>query len=155
MVIFCDTCHAALFYWLFVQLLSYMTQKERAVVAFFLAWGIFFLNMAGGYFSWYSGLWWYDMLMHFSGGVMIGVVALLFAFSDTFPWFGTPTAPKYRKIIFAILFAVVVWESMEFSLSTIGGDEFHVLDSLSDMLLGTAGALFVLSRSTVLETKRS
>ncbi|MEN9582102.1 MAG: hypothetical protein RL641_56 [Candidatus Parcubacteria bacterium] len=131
-----------------------MTQKERAIVAFGMALAIFFLNLGGGYFSWYSGIWWYDMLMHFSGGIMIGTVALLFAFTSTFPWFGTPTIPKYFRIIFAILFAIIFWEATEFSLSIIGGDEFHMLDSVSDMCLGAAGALFVLATSTVLEHNR-
>jgi hypothetical protein len=131
-----------------------MTQKERAIVSFVMAWGIFFLNLAGGYFSWYSGIWWYDMLMHFSGGLMIGTVALLFAFTTSFPWFGKPTSPNYTRIILAILFAVLSWEVMEFSLSIAGGDEFHVLDSISDILLGSAGALFILSKSTVLEHNR-
>jgi hypothetical protein len=127
-----------------------MTQKERAIVALFLALSVFLLNLGGGYFSWYSGLWWYDMLMHFSGGLMIGTAALLFAFSLKFPIFGTPDKPHYRRIILAIVLALIFWEGIEFSLSTVGGDEFHALDSLSDMLLGSAGALFVLSRSTVL-----
>ncbi len=140
--------------YLFVQLLTYMTQRERAIVAFILAWGVFFLNLAGGYFSWYSGVWWYDMLMHFSGGIMIGTVALVFAFALKLQWFGQPTAPRYGRILLIALFAIIFWEGIEFSLSTVGGDEFHVLDSLSDMFLGTAGALFVLSTATVLETSR-
>ena len=111
------------------------------------------MNLAGGYFSWYSGVWWYDMLMHFSGGIMIGTVALLFAFALKFDWFGQPSAPKYGRILLMALFAIIFWEGMEFSLSSIGGDEFHVLDSISDMMLGTAGTLFVLSRSTLLENK--
>lgn len=131
-----------------------MTQKERAIVAFFLAWGIFFMNLAGGYFSWYSALWWYDMPMHFFGGVMIGTVALVFAFSLKFNWFGTPTAPKYGRIMIIILAVIVFWEAMEFGLSTYGGDTFHMLDSLSDMLLGASGALFILSRATILEANR-
>lgn len=130
-----------------------MTQKERAIVAFFLAWGVFFLNLAGGYFSWYSGIWWYDMLMHFSGGLMIGTVALLFAFSLRFNWFGQPSTPRYGRIILLTLFAVLFWEGIEFSLSTVGGDEFHFLDSFSDMLLGMSGALFVISRSSIIETE--
>lgn len=130
-----------------------MTQKERAIVAFFLAWGIFFMNLAGGYFSWYSGLWWYDMLMHFSGGLMIGTVALVFAFSLRVQWFGIPSSPKYGRIMLLVMFAIIFWEAMEFGLSTYGGDEFHMLDSLSDMLLGTSGALFILSRSTILNNE--
>lgn len=128
-----------------------MTQKERALVAFLLAWGIFFMNLAGGYFSWYSSIWWYDMLMHFSGGVMIGTTALLFAFSLKTNIFGTIAKPKYARIIACIGFGVIFWEALEFSLSNAGGIEFHMLDSLSDMLIGMAGALFVLSKSTVIE----
>ncbi len=130
-----------------------MTQKERAVVAFFLAWAIFFLNLGGGYFSWYSSLWWYDMLMHFSGGIMIGTAALLFAFSLKWPWFGVPAKPNYPRILFAVMLAIIFWEGLEFGLSTYGGDEFHTLDSLSDMLLGAGGALFVLALSNVLTKK--
>ncbi|HRH31364.1 MAG TPA: hypothetical protein PK950_01735 [Candidatus Paceibacterota bacterium] len=111
------------------------------------------MNLAGGYFSWYSSVWWYDMLMHFSGGIMIGSVALLFAFALKFNWFGQTSAPKYGRILLMALFAIIFWEGIEFSLSSVGGDEFHLLDSLSDILLGTAGSLFVFSRSTILENK--
>lgn len=131
-----------------------MNQKERTIIAFFLAWSIFFLNLAGGYFSWYSGLWWYDMLMHFMGGMMIGTTALIFAFITKHFWFGTPKKPNYSRIILVIFLGIVFWEILEFSLSNIGGDEFYILDSISDMALGLSGALFVLSNSTIFSQKR-
>ena len=111
------------------------------------------MSLAGGYFSWYSGLWWYDMLMHFTGGIMIGTVAFLFAFSIKFTWFGKPTAPRYGRIVTLILLGIIFWEGMEYGLSLAGGSPFYFLDSLSDILLGLSGALFVLSRSTILESE--
>ncbi len=131
-----------------------MTQSERGIVAFFMAWGVFILNAAGGYFSWYSSIWWYDMLMHFSGGMMIGTVALLFAFSFHMTWFGSSVAPQYVRILLPIIFAIIAWELMEFTLSSMGGDIFHIIDSISDMCLGLSGALFVLSQTSVIEPLR-
>lgn len=128
-----------------------MTQKERAIIAVVLAWAVFFLNLGGGYFSWYSSIWWYDILMHFSGGLMIGTIAILFSFTKILPWFGTSANPKYPRIISGIFLAIVIWEILEFGLSTIGGDSFYILDSVSDMALGLSGALFILSSATIIE----
>ncbi len=128
-----------------------MTQKERAIIALGLSSAVFFLNLAGGYFSWYSSVWWYDILMHFTGGLMVGTVALLFSFTPIFPWFGTPHKPKYWLIISIIISVIIFWEILEFSLSSIGGDSFIFLDSVSDMCLGLSGSLFVLASSLKFE----
>lgn len=94
------------------------------------------------------------MIMHFTGGLMIGTIAILFSFTKTFPWFGTIDQPNYKKIIGAIFLAILFWEGLEFGLFSIGGDTFYIIDAMSDVALGISGALFILSRATIIEKNR-
>lgn len=131
-----------------------MNRRDIGIISFLLGWGIFFLNSVASYFSWYTSVWWFDMLMHFSGGVFLGTAVLLFSHSRRVSFFGSEDSPAYTKMILVPLLGIIIWEVLEYSLSRYGGDPFYGLDSVSDACLGLAGVLVVLSLSVKVDRFR-
>ena len=124
-----------------------MNRRDIGIISFLLGWGIFFLNLVASYFSWYTSVWWFDMLMHFSGGLFLGCAVLLFSYSRKVSFFGSEDHPDYKRMLIVPLISIIIWELIEYSLSRYGGDPFYILDSISDACLGFAGVLVVLSFS--------
>ena len=79
---------------------------------------------------WY--FWWFDIAMHFSGGVLItlGLFSL-----GTFK--RIHRRPNIWLVLGVLIFAVVTWEVFE-GYAGLSGD---TLDTLQDMFLGVAGGL--------------
>jgi hypothetical protein len=93
---------------------------------------VLLLHLIAETLYWYSSIWYFDMILHFLGGMFI--VYLLSAFK-------LPMIPGII-IFFTILLG---WEFFEFSLQHITFIQLVTpLDSLSDFLLGTAGGIYVL-----------
>jgi hypothetical protein len=101
---------------------------------------LFILNELATFFSWYSLAWWFDMPMHFLGGVSvfyIAAIAWLPALKRVPLW-----RYMYESIITAVLFGVL-WEALELFLSVhFGSPQFILLDSMSDVVFDLAGACF-------------
>lgn len=97
---------------------------------------IFFVNSAALYFHWYSSIWWFDMLMHFLGGLWLALMAL---------WFFAPTFPNtvnIVKITSSVLFIAFFWEIFEiFVNDRIAKDFFDYQDMFSDLCFGLSGGL--------------
>jgi hypothetical protein len=95
-------------------------------------------------FHWYFSVWWFDMPMHFFGGVFIGLIALAFQ----------PKKPIINCII-SVLIIGVLWEIFEsevnfFTLSP----QNPLLDTFSDLAFDLAGGLsaslyFLYNKNTV------
>lgn len=96
---------------------------------------IFFLNLLAMKFYWYSLLWWFDIPMHYLGGVWLGLAAVYF-----FP----PKEGSMRSvatIISIALFFILVWELYEFIVDeNISKNTFDIMDTLSDICFGLGGA---------------
>jgi len=105
-----------------------------AIVALFL------LNTGATFFSWYSLAWWFDMPMHFLGGVSVFYISALL-------WERARTRVSngrylYECVITAILLGVL-WEALElFLYMHYGTPQFILLDSISDVFFDLAGALY-------------
>lgn len=100
------------------------------------------LNFLGGFFSWYSIEWWFDMPMHFLGGISvlyIGAVLWLPALKRV-----SAQRYVYECLITAVLLGVL-WEALELCLHLyLGSPQFILLDSISDVFFDLAGALFAM-----------
>lgn len=104
----------------------------------YLIFFIFLLNMAAGEFHWYSSLWWFDMPMHFLGGVFLGLglVWLLRLEKKPFP-------RAFWIILLGVLALGVAWELFELVFDNyVAGMPFLWLDTLSDLSYDLAGGLF-------------
>jgi hypothetical protein len=82
---------------------------------------------------WYY--WWFDILMHFWGGLLIafGIVSL-----TTFR--SVRLRPTLRLIFGVSLLFVLAWEFFEWQVGLLD-PQLHWLDSLSDISLGLLGGL--------------
>jgi hypothetical protein len=106
---------------------------------------IFLVNTLSIKFYWYSLLWWFDMPMHFLGGLWIGLMG-------TWMYFLGPFAKKDKLITISCVACVtllsvfiigVLWEGYEYfvQVSIPGATIGNPLDSLSDLFFDMAGGV--------------
>lgn len=115
---------------------------------------IFIINWIAMIFHWYSIIWWFDIPMHFLGGVFIGMLYVYFLVRR-----GTPVW-SLKAVIWGLIavFAIgLLWEVFEFSLDTwITFRPQNLIDTLSDLCFDLAGATLALwySRSRFFRPNR-
>jgi len=109
--------------------------KKLAFIIVFLA----LITFGALKFYWYQAIWWFDMPMHFLGGV----VALLLSVYLLYSWISSKTFLKRFIIaIIAVLIIGVCWEIFEYIFNNIiAGIQFDLLDTLSDIFFDTLGAI--------------
>lgn len=106
---------------------------------------IFLTNLIASVFYWYISMWWFDMPMHFLGGVwlaLFGYWLLIFilerkhlAISET------RSIPTMRLMLFVFIIGIL-WELFEFVVShSTGAMLGNTIDSLSDICFDLAGGL--------------
>ena len=85
--------------------------------------------------SLYWHFWWFDILMHFWGGILIalGIVAI-----TTFR--RITIKPSYGLVLIVSLVTVVSWEFFEWQVGLFD-PELHFPDAMYDMILGVLGGL--------------
>lgn len=132
-----------------------MLQIPRVSVSLaILLFTIFVLHIAALYFFWYWSIWWYDLLIHFLGGIFIGGLALtLFKRS-------TAENGDFLSILFVtvsvVAFFGIVWELFELSVDSIiaFNDQNDRLDTITDLAVDITGGLiapfFFWKRSNVI-----
>lgn len=106
---------------------------------------IFILNfLAIFFFSWYWTIWWFDLAMHFFGGLFVGLMVLWLFHSKFSIFFKNGMLGKIFIFVFLSVLAVALsWEIFEFGMFKIfpAIDINATLDTVSDILLGLAGGL--------------
>ncbi|MEK7104648.1 MAG: hypothetical protein AAB868_01240 [Patescibacteria group bacterium] len=108
----------------------------RLVTLIFL---IFLLNYLAMKFYWYSSIWYFDMPMHFLGGLWLGLALIWFFKIKEISW------KVILEIILGVLLIGVFWEAFEIIIDkTITGNLFNVLDTISDIFFDLAGGTFAL-----------
>ncbi|MBP6881900.1 MAG: hypothetical protein KBC35_04720 [Candidatus Pacebacteria bacterium] len=84
---------------------------------------------------WYH--WWFDVLMHFWGGLLVGLGVHTFA---TFRWLHLE--PTTRLVLLALLIATGCWEIFEW-FAGLYDQHMYVADTIQDLLLGFSGGLLI------------
>lgn len=105
---------------------------------------VFGLNFLATYFSWYRLIWWFDMPMHFLGGVFVSwlVLYIIYKFSKKTVLNNLDT---YKKIFLLTLIVGLGWEWFEWATDIFtGANDMHLLDSYSDLFFDMAGSLVVI-----------
>jgi uncharacterized BrkB/YihY/UPF0761 family membrane protein len=97
---------------------------------------IFSLDFLAGKFYWYSTLWFFDVFMHFLGGLFLAFL-FFWIFSGI-----KPSVVLTVKILTGVLLVGISWEIFELVFNNyVAENPFNVLDTLSDLVLDLAGGL--------------
>ena len=112
-----------------------MDRKRLLKIIAILMLVLFLLDLGAKMFFWYSSIWWFDVLMHFSAGLWVGLF-----FSYVF------TAKEHVVPVFKVLVWVFIvgflWEIYEFYVYQYLMDiPFKLGDTTSDMFLDLFGGL--------------
>ena len=111
-----------------------MNRKKLIKVVISLILGIFLVNFLANKFYWYSTIWYFDMIMHFLGGLWIGLI-----FIYAFPPKDHSMSFILRTMLF-VLFIGVSWELYEVLVNgVLAKDVFNSLDTISDIFFDLAG----------------
>jgi hypothetical protein len=102
------------------------------------------INVVASYFHWYWSIWWFDMPVHFMGGVFVAMLTIYILYKRI----GVSMASKQNlKVLLIILAGTFVfgflWEIFEFFVQGgLNGNLANVTDSVSDMCFDLAGGIF-------------
>jgi hypothetical protein len=90
-------------------------------------------------FYWYSSIWYFDMPMHFLGGVWLGLASIyLFSLKDD-------SLRSIFKIFFIVLLVGIGWEVFEIFVNKFTiQDPFNFLDTVSDIFFDLSGGCFAI-----------
>ena len=130
-----------------------MDRKKLSIRVGSLVIFIFIVNYLAMKFYWYSSVWWFDMPMHFLGGLWLGLAFVWFFFNKEFNW------KLILKIILGVLLIGILWEIFEVILNNYTTQlPFNTLDTLSDIFFdlagGTFAVLYFLKRTIMLKEKK-
>jgi len=124
-----------------------MDRKKLLKLIIYLMFFIFIANLLAQKFYWYSSIWYFDMIMHFLGGVWQGLFFIWFFSINDLPLFRLSLDAIdfkliYKTILFVLLIGVL-WEFFEFFTNNyVGHDPFNTLDTISDIFFDLAGGAF-------------
>lgn len=101
---------------------------------------VFFFQMISFKLHLYDLIWYFDMPMHFAGGLFIGLLGFYLYLKNK----DGKVENLTRMIYFVIIFALVIafgWEVFEYVVAvTTRGSMLHLLDSFSDICFDLAGS---------------
>ncbi len=116
-----------------------MNKKDILLRAAGLIFLIFLFNSIANFFYWYTSIWYFDMIMHFLGGLWVGL-AFLWIF-----WGKEINLKFILKIILGVFLIGFFWEIFEIIFNNIiARDAFNTLDTISDLCFDIAGGAFAL-----------
>lgn len=116
-----------------------MKNKIFLSILFLLSVIIVVLNIYAGKYFWYWRFWWFDLVMHFTGGVTIALI--LFYFSQVF---GLKEKIKISSLIlFFTVFIATVWEVTEFFIDYNLFGKNYFFDTITDIFIALVGATIV------------
>lgn len=102
--------------------------------------GTFVFNTIGIWLGLYSIIWWYDMPLHFFGGLFTGLLAISF-FLNYKIFVSSSTFKTLFAILFVVLIVGLLWEGYEIFFDIISNRRHIFTDSLSDIFFDLAGGL--------------
>ena len=112
-----------------------MNRKKLSIRTSLLVIFIFLINYVAMKLHWYSLLWWFDIPMHYLGGLWLGL-AMVYLFP---PKENRPKA--ILGTIVGVLFFALAWEVFEYFVDeNIAKNGFDIYDTMSDICFDLAGA---------------
>ena len=116
-----------------------MDRKKLLIRLTSLVFFIFIVNYLAVKFYWYYSIWWFDMPMHFLGGVWLSLAILWF-----FP-VKDLSMKSISMIILSILSIGVLWELYEILVNNLTAQiPFNTLDTISDVCFDLAAGFSAL-----------
>lgn len=111
-----------------------MDRKRLFKILAYLVILIFLVNYVAVRLYWYNSIWYFDMPMHFAGGLFLGLA---------FVWLLNIQSISIKvvfKIILGVLLIGVGWEIYEIVVNNIiAQNPFNTLDTISDVFFDLAG----------------
>ena len=102
---------------------------------------ILIANILAGKFFWYSSIWYFDMIMHFLGGLWLSFV-LVYVYLFVLKKEIKSYVQMAFFIIISALIIGILWEIFEVVVSALTtSDKFNVLDTASDIFFDLSGAI--------------
>ncbi len=109
-----------------------MNRHRLLAILIFLMFFMFITDYLARIFYWYYSVSWFDMPMHFLGGVWVGFF-FIYVLS-------IKTPSVFWKIILYVLLIGLVWEFFQLIVKNgIGRTPFDLLDTLSDLFFDILG----------------
>ena len=102
---------------------------------------IFLFNTGATFFFWYSRIWWFDMPMHFAGGLFISLITVFVVEKYLRPrrYIAQDHSVISRYLIIFLCIAIG-WEVYEIAVDVyFSTHTTYLLDSLSDICFDLAG----------------
>lgn len=115
-----------------------MNKKSLLKHLVFLMFFIFIADFLAHKFFWYSLIWYFDMIMHFLGGLWVG---LFFIYVVSFKKSISYGINIFLNIIIATLIIGLLWELYEYYLNIVSGTDFILADTISDLLFDLFGSI--------------
>ena len=117
-----------------------MTKRSSFALLAALLYVILALHLLALYFHWYWMFWWYDILLHFLGGLWLGGTTLWFL-----QYVRQQPVGRIEQYILPVVAVVIIglgWELFEFSLDTfIIFRTNDIIDTMSDLGMDVVGSL--------------
>jgi hypothetical protein len=103
------------------------------------------LHWFGFLYDYYSDIWWYDIILHFLGGLWVFLFTLWFLFTQYIK--KLLDYVSIRDLVFFVLIVGISWEIFELimgfeSISNKGYISDTLLDLIMDIIGATIGSLF-------------
>lgn len=119
-----------------------MKNYSLLFVAFSLILALGVLHFSAIVFYFYWTMWWFDTLMHFLGGLSLGVFLIwVFHVSGMFG----QRAPNRRQAFLTSLVSIAIigvgWEIFEYVAGISTAEQNYALDTATDLVADMAGAL--------------
>jgi len=121
-----------------------MDRKKLVKILLSLIFLILVFHSLGNKLYWYSAIWYFDMIMHFLGGLWIALLGF-YLFLSKNQSFRLSSEPKALagaiiKILLFVLLVGVGWEVFEISVNDVlARNPFNALDTFSDIFFDLSG----------------
>ena len=111
-----------------------MDSKKLSKRLISLIFFILIVNFLALKFYWYSSIWYFDMIMHFLGGLWIGLAYIyVFKVKDR-------SLNSILRVIVSVLLVGIAWEFYEIAVNDVlAQNAFNYLDTISDLFFDLAG----------------
>ncbi len=92
------------------------------------------INFLAIKFHWYYSIWWFDMPMHFLGGMWVGLFHIWYLIHREL------SAKEIGQVILGVFIVAFAWEAFEFILNAqTVKNAFDLRDTVSDLFFGLSG----------------